>query len=150
MAEAERARATAGIPTWIIRVVLVLATYALLWYAMRLLAEWDVRHRAEFSLRPWDLWAALAVFLLAGVVFTVAARFPFPRPRFAWGRLVIAFLIVCRPRVHFTLWANGWSLPHRVFQPWWFDTIEIARRHPRCSPGSRSVAGSGARREAPA
>lgn len=126
MAESESGRPVATGGVWAIRVTLLLVVYALLWDGTRLLAEWDLRRRAEFAFRPWGLWAASAVFLLAGVVAAAAARSPFPRPRFAWGRLVIALLILVPP-VHLTLWANGWSLPQWVLQPRWFDTIANAQ-----------------------
>jgi hypothetical protein len=136
--------ATGGV--WAIRVTLLVATYALLWYGTRLLGEWDLRRRAEFAFRPWGLWAALAVFLLAGVVFAAAARFPFLRPRFAWGRIVIALLILVPP-VHLTLWANGWSAPQWLFQPRWFDSIANAQTSALLA-GVAIGCGFGARREA--
>lgn len=146
MAESESGRPVATGGVWAIRVTLLLVVYTLLWYGTRLLAEWDLRRRTEFVFRPWGLWAALAVFLLAGVVAASAARFPFPRPRFAWGRLVIALLILVPP-VHLTLWANGWSLPQWVLQPRWLDTIANAQTSAVLA-GVAIGCGFGARREA--
>ena len=148
MADAERARTTAGIPTWIFRVVLVLATYVLLWYAMRYRGvgcpasgrgSWRARgicgRRWRSSCSPGSCSRSPR-----------DSRFPVNgSPR---GRLVVAFVILLPP-IHFTLWTNGWSLPNRVFQPWWFDTIEIAQASALLA-GVAIGCGFGARGEAPA
>jgi hypothetical protein len=128
MVEADRARTTAGGLAWIVRIVLVLATLALLRYGSQLLAETRIKSSANFTFYPWDIAAALAIMLLAGVLFAMATRFPFPRPRFAWGRLVIALLILV-PAIHLTLLLSGWIVrpswwfPSRLFRYWWFDDL---------------------------
>jgi hypothetical protein len=124
---------------------LILMTYALLWYGDRLERKWEIEHRAAFTFKPWLWWAALSVFLLAGVVLTLAARFPFPRPRYAWGRLVIAALVVL-PAIHLTLFVDGWTKPHWLFQPWWFDDLSIGMLSAVLA-GVAVGCGFGARRE---
>jgi hypothetical protein len=131
IAQFERTRTTAGPVIWLIRLVLVAAAYGLLWYAMRLLNDWSVRSAASFEPLAWDWVAALAIMLLAGTVFTLAARFPFPRPRYAWGRLLLALLIVLPP-LHTTLLFSGWvTEPAWWFPSWllryrWFDSLPLA------------------------
>jgi hypothetical protein len=131
MAEVERVRATAGVLVWIVRLVLVVATLLLLRNGSQLLAQAQIKMRANFQFYPWDESAALAIVLLAGVMFAMAARFPFPRPRFAWGRLLLALLILI-PAVHTTLIFSAWIqrptwwFPSWLFRSWWFDTSTIA------------------------
>jgi hypothetical protein len=154
MAEPERARRTAGAFVWIVRLVLILATYVLVRYGSHLLTEWLIKSRANFAFFPWDWLGALAILVLTGIVFVMAARFPFPRPRFAWGALLVALLIAV-PSIHFTLIASGWIssptwwFPSWVFGPWWFDTSTIAETSALLA-GVAIGCGSGARREAPA
>ncbi len=107
MTDAESGRRTAGALAWIVRLVLVVATFVLLRYGSQLLTEWQNKRRANFTFYPWEWLAALAIVCLAGVVFAMASRFPFPRPRFAWGRLLIALLILV-PALHTTLIFSGW------------------------------------------
>ena len=114
-----------------IRFALVFAAYSLLWYGTHLLSEWGLQRSQNFEPLIWDWLAALAILLLAGTVFTLAARFPFPRPRYAWGRLVLALLIVLPP-LHTTLLLSGWIteptwwFPDWMLRFWWFDSLAIA------------------------
>ncbi len=77
---------------------------------------------ARFDLRQWS--ATITPLILAGAFFTVAARYPFPRPRYAWGRLVLAGVAVL-PAVHLglILWAPQFTVdwPTSVITPRWFD-----------------------------
>ena len=154
MAEAERVRRTAGALVWIVRVVLVLVTYGLLRYGSQLLTEWQIKRVANFTFYPWEWSAALAIVLLAGAMFAMAARFPFPRPRFAWGRLLVALLILV-PAIHTTLIFSGWIesptwwFPSWLFRFWWFDTLATAEASALLA-GVAVGCGFGARREAPA
>jgi hypothetical protein len=153
MAEAERVRATAGVLAWIVRLVLVVATFLLLGYASQLLAEAQIKMSANFRSYPWDVSAALAIVVLAGVMFAMAARFPFPRPRFVWGRLLVALLILV-PAIHTTLIYSGlipgptWWFPRWLFRSWWWDTTAIAEVSAALS-GVAIGCGFGARRAAP-
>jgi hypothetical protein len=153
MAEAERGRPTAGVLVWIVRLVLVFATLVLLRYGSQLLAEAQIKMSANFRFYPWDVSAALAIVLLAGVMFAMAARFPFPRQRFAWGRLLLALLIVI-PAIHTTLIFSGWIdrptwwFPSWLFRSWWFDTFTTAELSALLA-GVAIGCGFGARRGAP-
>lgn len=77
---------------------------------------------ARFDLRQWS--ATVTPLILAGALFTVAARYPFPRPRYAWGRLVLAGVAVL-PVLHlgFILWSPQFTVdwPSAVITPRWFD-----------------------------
>lgn len=152
MVEPVRARRTAGAFVWTVRLVLILATYALVRYGSHLLTEWLIKSRANFAFFAWDWLGALAILVLTGVVFTMAARFPFPRPRFAWGTLLIALLILV-PSIHFTLIAGGWIasptwwFPSWVYGPFWFDTSTMAETSALLA-GVAIGCGFGARREA--
>jgi hypothetical protein len=151
MAEAERVRTTAGGLVWFVRLVLVFATLVLLRYGSQRLAETQIKSSANFAFYPWEVSAALAVFLLAGVMFAMAARFPFPRPRFAWGRLVIALLILV-PAIHLTLIMSGWIVrpswwfPSWLIRYWWFDDLAQTSA---VLAGVAIGCGFGARRTAP-
>ena len=131
IAESERTRTTASPVVWLIRIALVVAAYGLLWYGTKLLNEWALARAANFEALIWDYVAALAILLLAGTVFTLAARFPFPRPRYAWGRLLLALLIVL-PSLHTILVFSGWVteptwwFPSWMLRLWWFDNFAIA------------------------
>jgi hypothetical protein len=112
---------------------MVVAAYGLLWYGMELLNDWALRRAASFEPLMWDWTAALVILLLAGTVFTLAARFPFPRPRYAWGRLILAALILLPP-LHTTLIDSGWIteptgwFPTWLLRIWWFDgygTVQV-------------------------
>ena len=154
MAEAERARATAGVLVWIVRLVLIVATLVLLRYASQLFAETQIKSSANFTFYPWDVSAALAIVLLAGVMFAMAARFPFPRPRFAWGRFLVALLILL-PAIHTTVILSGWIqrptwwFPSWLFRFWWFDTFATAEASALLA-GVAIGCGFGARRAAAA
>jgi hypothetical protein len=128
IAESERTRSTAGPVLWVIRIALVVAAYGLLWYGTRLLNDWSLARAATLEPLTWDWTGALAILLLAGTVFTLAARFPFPRPRYAWGRLVLA-LVILLPPLHTTLLFTGrfteptWWFPEWLLVYRWFDSF---------------------------
>jgi hypothetical protein len=132
MADSERTPTTAGPFVWLIRVALVVAAYGLLWYGTKLQYEWGLERAAKFEALIWDYVAALAILLLAGTGFTLAARFPFPRPRYAWGRLLLALLIVL-PSLHAILAFSGWVteptwwFPSWMLRLWWFDNFAITQ-----------------------
>jgi hypothetical protein len=150
--ELERGQTTAGVWVWIVRLVLILATYVLLRYGSQLLTRWQIKVASNFTFYAWDWLAALAIVVLAGVMFAMAARFPFPRSRFAWGRLVVALLMLV-PSIHFTLIVSGWIarptwwFPSWLYGSWWFDTSTIAEASALLA-GVAIGCGFGARREA--
>ena len=148
MAATQGSRTTAGAAVWAIRMALVIATFLLLRYGTRLLAEWEMNRRLEFN-DVWGWWAAVVVFLLAGVVLAVAARFPFAKSRYAWGRLVIAGLLLI-PAIHVTAFMRGWAKPDWLLHVWWFDSLATAELSAvlagvsiGCGFGARRAAGRG-------
>jgi hypothetical protein len=91
----------ASFAVWAVRLVVLATAVALLWWSGQLEREFQAGNAAEFSI-DWGLyWLIQAVYVVAGMAFAVAVRFPFPRARFAWGRLLIAGIVIL-PVVH--LW----------------------------------------------
>lgn len=107
-----------------VRVTLVALAFVSLWLSQ--IADQRFRETvaaaARFDLRQWS--ATVTPLILSGALFTVAVRYPFPRPRFAWGRLVPAGIAVL-PALHlgFILWAPQFTVdwPTAVITPRWFD-----------------------------
>jgi hypothetical protein len=107
-----------------VRLVLVLLAFLSLWLSQ--IADQRFRETvaaaARFDLRQWS--ATITPLILAGAFFTVAARYPFPRPRYAWSRLVLAAVAVL-PTLHLGLvmWAPQFMMrwPTAVITPRWFD-----------------------------
>jgi hypothetical protein len=101
----------------------------------------------RFDLRLWS--ATITPLILAGALFAVAARYPFPRPRYAWGRLVLAGAAAL-PAVHLGLimWAPQFSVdwPTSVITLRWFDGGSVPAE---CAvlAGVAIGCGFGARRE---
>jgi hypothetical protein len=90
----ERARWSAGPAVWTVRIVMLAIAVALLLWSGRLEREFLGRSSVDFEL-DWGLfWLIQAVYVVAGMTFAVAVRFPFPRSRFAWGRVVIAAIVI--------------------------------------------------------
>jgi hypothetical protein len=117
-------RRSASINEWMVRLALFALAFASLWLSQ--IADQRFRETvagaARFDLRQWS--ATVTPLMLAGASLAVAARYPFPRPRFAWGRLVLAGIAVL-PVIHlgFILWAPQFTVdwPAVVITPRWFD-----------------------------
>ena len=117
----EDRRSFAGFTVWGVRIVSLAIAIALLWWSTHLEREFQIGVAANFAFDWGRFWVIQAVYVLAGIAFAVAVRFPFTRGRFAWGRLVIAG-IVFLPVVH--VWylfgfAGGPEFLHRG--RWWLD-----------------------------
>jgi len=132
----------AGPTVWAVRIVGLAITVALLWWIVELQSE--SLNRAGLTLDWGRYWLIQTVYVLTGISFTVAVRFPFPRQRFAWGRLAIAGIFLL-PTVH--LWyalqgmGDGPGLLNRFY---WFDGLVAAPILAGVAIGS----GFGARRSA--
>jgi hypothetical protein len=138
-------RPFASFAVWAVRLVVLATAVALLWWSGQLEREFQAGNAAEFSI-DWGLyWLIQAVYVVAGMAFAVAVRFPFPRARFAWGRLLIAGIVIL-PVVH--LWfafavTSGPQFLHRSY--WW---LEVTRAAWSILAGVAIGAGFGARRRA--
>jgi len=71
-------------------------------------------------------WAVVGLFVVAGVAFGIAVRYPFPRPRVAFGRAFFVILMLL-PAVHawFTLADPITGAPDWLLGPYWFDELEL-------------------------
>lgn len=138
-------RPFASVATWAVRLVLLATTVALLWWSVRLELEFQVQSASLFVIDWGRYWLIQAVYIVAGMAFTVAIRFPFPRSRFGWGRLLIAAVVIL-PVVQFWFTFGVTSGPqflHRTY--WWFD---VSRAVWSVLAGVAIGAGFGARRRA--
>lgn len=132
-----------------VRLALVASAFVSLWLSQ--IADQRFRETVaaagRFDLRQWS--ATVTPLILAGALFTVAARYPFPRPRFAWGRLVLAGVAVL-PALHlgFILWAPQFTVdwPAAAVTLRWFDGGSVPSA---CAvlAGAAIGSGFGARRE---
>ena len=62
------------------------------------------------------------MYLVAGIAFAVAVRFPFPRSRYAWGRILLAGIILL-PVVRVWSALSQMSGPLFLRRYYWFDLI---------------------------
>jgi hypothetical protein len=138
-------RPFASFAVWAVRLVVLATAVALLGWSGQLEREFQAGNAAEFSI-DWGLyWLIQAVYVVAGMAFAVAVRFPFPRSRFAWGRLLIAGIVIL-PVVHLWFWfavTSGPQFLHRTY--WW---LEVTRAVWSILAGVAIGAGFGARRRA--
>jgi hypothetical protein len=111
---------------WLVRLVLLLLTGAAVWAAL------DVRSGGPPAVDApvFDagrFWTVVGLFFIAGFAFGVAVRYPFPRPRIAWGRFVFVVAMLL-PAVHvwFLLADPIAGAPEWLLGPYWFDQIEVA------------------------
>ena len=140
---------TAGAVAWTIRVVLVAGAFLALWLSQ--IADQRFRETiaaaSRFDAREWS--ATITPLVIAGALFAAACRYPFPRPRYAWGRVVLAAVALV-PAVHqgFVIWAPQfdvhWSPVVSTLR--WFDAGPVPAA---CAVLSGVAIGSGfgARRE---
>jgi hypothetical protein len=109
---------------WMVRLAFVALAFASLWLSQ--IADQRFRETVAESLRfDLRLWSAtITPLILAGTLFAVAARYPFPRPRYAWSRLALAGVAVL-PAFHlgFIMWAPQFTVdwPTSVITLYWFD-----------------------------
>ena len=140
---------TAGVRAWLVRLVLVSGAFAALWLSQ--IADQRFRETVaaafRFDLRQWS--ATITPLVIAGALFTAACRYPFPRSRYAWGRLVLAAIALV-PAIHqgFIIWAPQFDVrwPALVDTPRWFDDGAVPAA---CAvlAGVAIGSGFGARRE---
>ncbi len=124
MAEPDDPRFTAGIRAWLVRLLLIGLAFLALWGAQ--IADSRFRETIaaafRFDLRQWS--ATITPLVIAGALFAVACRYPFPRTRYAWGRLILA-LVALVPAVHggFIIWTPQFDVhwPTLLITPRWFD-----------------------------
>jgi hypothetical protein len=148
----EGAQATAGISAWLVRALLVVASGLFLWWAadIAVVVQADLAPRAELAepLSPDAVrfWWSIALFALAGLGFGLATRFPFPRPRFAFGRLLFA-VVALAPAVHlWQLWSAREPRDGVFGRAFWFDDPSVVVVGAVLA-GVAVASGVGARRE---
>jgi len=122
----DKGRRSASLAAWAVRIVMLAIASALLWWSGRLDREFQARNAAAFEIDWGSYWLIQTVYVVAGMAFAVAVRFPFPRSRFAWGRLLIAGIVML-PVVH--LWyafavTTGPAFLRRG--AWWFEVSMAA------------------------
>ena len=118
-------RRFASLAVWAARLLVLAIAVALLWWSVQLEREFQDRNAMEFSIH-WDLyWLIQAVYLVTGMAFAVSVRFPFPRSRFAWGRLLIAGIVIL-PVVHFWFAFAVTSGPQFLHRGHWFSDVTLA------------------------
>ena len=118
----EEERRLANFTVWMVRVVVLAIAVALLWWSGQLEREFQIRTATEFRI-DWGLyWLVQAVYVVAGMAFVVAVRFPFPRSLYAWGRILFAVIIIL-PVVDF--WYAFAVTLDSLFLPW-FDNVPRA------------------------
>jgi hypothetical protein len=76
----------ASLAVWTVRIVGLAIAVVLLWWSGQLEREFQVRNVPPAFQIDWDrYWLIQAVYVVVGMAFAVAIRFPFPRSRYAWG-----------------------------------------------------------------
>jgi hypothetical protein len=113
-----------NVAVWVIRIAALLLAMALLRWGSQLQTGYLRQSAATFSYDWGRFWRIQAVFLLAGIVFVAALRFPFPRPRFAWGFLLVAGIVLL-PVVHYWSVFASTSSPSVVRRFYWFDSVSL-------------------------
>jgi hypothetical protein len=115
---------SAGLVVWSVRLGLVALSFTALWAARLADARFreTIASAFRFDARQWS--ATITPLVIAGALFAVAARFPFPRPRYAWGRLLLASIALV-PALHqaFIVWSPQFDVhwPAVLITPRWFD-----------------------------
>jgi hypothetical protein len=142
----EGAQVTAGISAWLVRALLVVASGLFLWWGRQMWSDFRFEPNADFAFGWVRFWWTMALFALAGLGFGLATRFPFPRPRFAIGRLVLA-VVALLPAVHFwQLWGTGELREGVLWRTFWFDDPSVMLVGAVLA-GVAVASGVGARRE---
>jgi hypothetical protein len=136
-------RPLGNLAVWAVRIVVLGISVALLWWSGQLEQEFRAQSSAHFSI-AWDTyWLIQAMYVVAGMAFAVAVRFPFACSRFAWGRLLIAGIFIL-PVVHFWYAFAVTSGPQFLHRAHWFTEVTIALWS--ILAGVAIAAGFGARR----
>jgi hypothetical protein len=118
----DEGRTFAGFAVWAVRIVALAIAGTLLWWSS--LLERTLQEIAMDFQTDWDrYWLIQAVYLVAGIGFAVAVRFPFPRSRYAWGRILIAGIVIL-PAVHLWYALSGTSNPLFLRRLYWFDSLQ--------------------------
>jgi hypothetical protein len=118
-------RRVASLTTWMVRIMGLGIAVALLWWSSRLEREFQGRNAAEFTIDWGVYWLIQAVYVVTGMAFAVAVRFPFPRSRFGWGRLLIAGIVIL-PVVQLWFAFGVTSGPEFLDRGYWFHEISWA------------------------
>lgn len=137
-------REISRVAIWAVRIT-ALAVVGLL---LRWNTQMDFLAHGDLRYFPFDwsrFWRLQAVNVLVGIAFTVAVRFPFPRSRFAWGRLSIAGIALL-PVVHVWFALSATSAPLVLRYVYWIDNVDA--RVWSILAGVAIGAGFGARRAA--
>jgi hypothetical protein len=87
-------RRVAGLTVWMVRIVGLGIAVALLWWSSRLEREFRGGNAVDLTIDWGVYWLMQAVYVVSGMAFAVAVRFPFPSSRFGWGRLLIAGIVI--------------------------------------------------------
>ena len=104
---------------WAVRVVALATALVLLRWSAHLLQDFQVQIASSGAFAWGRFWLIQAVFVLAGMSFAVAVRFPFLGSRFAWGRLVFAGIAIL-PVVYFWYSLAAIGGPKFLHQAYWF------------------------------
>jgi hypothetical protein len=121
-----RVATTAGVSAWLVRGMLLVAALFLFWWAQGAFEDFRVVSMANFRYDGGHFARVVSLFVLAGLAFGLAIRFPFPEPRFAWGRLAFA-IVALVPAVHVWFVLSGPG-PGVLGVNFWFDgfaTVQI-------------------------
>ena len=125
MATTTRDATPAGVSAWLVRGMLFLAALFLFRWAQGALIDYERESAGLFRHEMSGFFGVVALFLLAGIAFGLASRYPFPEARFAWSRLAFSAVALV-PAVH--LWyvvsGTGEGLLARYF---WFDDLAMVQ-----------------------
>jgi hypothetical protein len=121
----EGVRATAGVSAWLVRALLVVASGLFVWWGRQYWADLRLEGATDLTFETVRFWWGVTLFALAGLGFGLATRFPFPRPRFAFGRLVFA-AVALAPAAH--VWQLVGAREPRegvLGRTFWFDDPSV-------------------------
>jgi hypothetical protein len=118
---------TAGWFIWLVRIGLLAVTAFTLWGAVRIEHEFRISWAPDFRSVAPSFWQMVGLFAAAGAAFGLAVRIPFPRPRVAFGRIVVV-IVGLAPAIHWWLvWVvrpGGSVLSRHAF---WFDDVAVVQ-----------------------
>ncbi len=118
-------RPFASVAVWAVRLVLLATAIGLLWWSGQLEREFQGRNAVDFTIDWGVYWLIQAVYVVTGMAFAVAVRFPFPRSRYGWGRLLIAGIVIL-PVVQLWFAFGVTSGPEILDRGYWFHEISWA------------------------
>lgn len=114
----------AGMSAWIVRAMLLVAALFLLWWAQEAFGAFERVSATRSRYDRGDLVSVVVLFAAAGLGFGLAIRFPFPEPRFAWGRLLFAAVALI-PATH--LWLLLAGSAGVLGRAYWFDGFTMVQ-----------------------